>query len=66
MAGLIAATGMQHDPTVVTRNTDDLERCGARCINPWVRAWFRMAMYGKPRSSGNLRTGDHWSGVAAT
>jgi predicted nucleic acid-binding protein len=34
---LIAATGLQHDLTVVTRNTDDLERCGARCINPWIR-----------------------------
>jgi predicted nucleic acid-binding protein len=34
---LIAATGLQHDLTVVTRNTNDLERCGARCVNPWVR-----------------------------
>ena len=34
--GLIAATSMQHDLTVVTRNTDDLERCGARCFNPWI------------------------------
>lgn len=34
---LIAATGLQHDLTVVTRNTDDLERCGARCFNPWFR-----------------------------
>ncbi len=33
---LIAATGLQHDLTVVTRNTDDLERCGARCFDPWV------------------------------
>jgi hypothetical protein len=33
---MIAATGLQHDLTVVTRNTDDLERCGARCFNPWV------------------------------
>jgi toxin FitB len=33
---LIAATGQQHDLTVVTRNTDDLERCGAHCFNPWV------------------------------
>lgn len=33
---LIAATSVQHDLTVVTRNTDDLERCGARCFNPWV------------------------------
>lgn len=33
---LIAATSLQQDLTVVTRNTDDLERCGARCFNPWV------------------------------
>jgi predicted nucleic acid-binding protein len=33
---LIAATSLQHDLTVVTRNTDDFERCGARCFNPWV------------------------------
>ena len=33
---LIAATSLQHDLTVVTRNTDDIERCGARCFNPWV------------------------------
>lgn len=32
---LIAATGLHHDLTIVTRNTDDLERCGARCFNPW-------------------------------
>ncbi len=33
---LIAATSLQHDLTVVTRNMDGLERCGARCFNPWV------------------------------
>lgn len=33
---LIAATSLQHDLTVVTRNTADLERCGARCFNPWL------------------------------
>jgi predicted nucleic acid-binding protein len=33
---LIAATSLQHDLIVVTRNTDDLERCGARCFNPWI------------------------------
>ena len=32
---LIAATSLEHDLTVVTRNTDDMERCGARCFNPW-------------------------------
>lgn len=33
---LIAATSLQHDLTVVTRNTEDLERCGARCFSPWL------------------------------
>ena len=33
---LIAATSLQHDLTVVTRNADDFERCGARCLNPWA------------------------------
>ena len=33
---LIAATSLQHGLTVVTRNTADLEQCGARCVNPWV------------------------------
>ena len=33
---LIAATSLQHGLTVVTRNTADLERCGARCVNPWA------------------------------
>ena len=33
---LIAATSLQHDLTVVTRNPVDLERCGARCFNPWM------------------------------
>lgn len=32
---LIAATSLQHDLIVVTRNTNDLERCGARCFDPW-------------------------------
>lgn len=32
---LIAATSIAHGLTVVTRNTADLERCGARCVNPW-------------------------------
>jgi len=36
MDSLIAATSLQHDLTIVTRNTDDLERCGARCFNPWI------------------------------
>lgn len=32
---LLAATSLEHDCVVVTRNTNDLERCGARCFNPW-------------------------------
>lgn len=33
---LIAATSLQHSLVVATRNTEDLERCGARCFNPWL------------------------------
>ena len=33
---LIAATSLQHGLTVVTSNSTDLERCGARCMNPWT------------------------------
>jgi hypothetical protein len=31
----IAASAQAHGLEVVTRNTADLERCGARCVNPW-------------------------------
>ena len=37
--GLIAATSLEHDLTVVTRNTDDFKRCGARCLSPWGEAY---------------------------
>jgi predicted nucleic acid-binding protein len=33
--GLIAASALTHGLEVVTRDTGDLERCGARCVNPW-------------------------------
>lgn len=32
---LLAATSLVHGLVVVTRNTADFERCGARCLNPW-------------------------------
>lgn len=32
---LLAATSLQHGLTIVTRNTADMQRCGARCLNPW-------------------------------
>lgn len=32
---LIAATATVHELTVVTRNTPDIERCGAPTLNPW-------------------------------
>ena len=35
---LIAATSLVNECVVVTRNTVDFERCGARCINPWRAA----------------------------
>ena len=35
MDSLIAATAAVHSMLVVTRNTKDLERCGAQVCNPW-------------------------------
>ena len=32
---LMAATALIHGFTVVTRNVEDFERCGATCFNPW-------------------------------
>jgi predicted nucleic acid-binding protein len=34
--GLIAAIALQHQLTVVTRNTRDMQASGAALINPWV------------------------------
>ena len=33
--GLLAATALQHDLTLVTRNTRDIERTGAAVFDPW-------------------------------
>ena len=33
--GLIAATGLAHDLTVVTRNVADMQQSGAALLNPW-------------------------------
>ena len=33
--GLIAATALSYNLTVVTRNIDDIKASGARVINPW-------------------------------
>lgn len=33
--GLIAATALAHDLTIMTRNTRDFELTGVRLINPW-------------------------------
>jgi predicted nucleic acid-binding protein len=33
--GLIAATALAHNLTVVTRNTADLALTGAKCFDPW-------------------------------
>jgi len=33
--GLLTATALQHDLTLVTRNTKDFEGLGVRIINPW-------------------------------
>lgn len=34
--GLLAATALQHDLTLVTRNTRDFEGLGVRLLNPWA------------------------------
>jgi predicted nucleic acid-binding protein len=36
--GLIAATALVHDLTLVTRNTSDFARTGARLLDPWQAA----------------------------
>jgi predicted nucleic acid-binding protein len=36
--GLIAATGIEHKLTIVTRNTDDFARSGASTLNPFLAA----------------------------
>ena len=33
--GLLAATALQHDLTLVTRNTKDFSALDVRLINPW-------------------------------
>ena len=33
---LIAATGLAHDLTVVTRNIADMEQSGVKMLNPWL------------------------------
>lgn len=35
MDGLIAATGLAHDLTVVTRNIADMQQSGVSLLNPW-------------------------------
>lgn len=34
--GLIAATAVEHDLAIVTRNVSDFAACGAALINPWA------------------------------
>jgi predicted nucleic acid-binding protein len=35
MDGLIAATAMQHNLIIATRNVADFQPCGVPVINPW-------------------------------
>ena len=36
--GLIAATALEHNLTLVTRNTKDFARLGVKLLNPWDQA----------------------------
>ena len=33
--GLIAATALEHNLTIVTRNVKDFDRLGVAIVNPW-------------------------------
>jgi predicted nucleic acid-binding protein len=33
--GLIAATALERDPTLVTRNVKDFSQTGVKIVNPW-------------------------------
>jgi predicted nucleic acid-binding protein len=33
---IIAATGLHHGLTIVTRNTGDYEKAGVPVLNPWI------------------------------
>ena len=35
--GLVAATALEHDLTLVTRNVDDVKRTGVTLVNPFAR-----------------------------
>lgn len=35
--GLLAATALHHNLTLVTRNTGDVERTGVSIFNPWIQ-----------------------------
>ena len=35
---LLAATALEHNLGVVTRNSEDFERAGIRLLNPWLQA----------------------------
>ena len=41
MDGLLAATALSRDWTLVTRNTADFAQCGVRLLNPWDGAAAR-------------------------
>lgn len=34
--GLLAATALEHDLTLVTRNTGDIDRTSVGCVNPFT------------------------------
>ena len=37
--GFIAATALEHDLTIVTRNVKDFAGLGVAVFNPWDAAW---------------------------
>jgi predicted nucleic acid-binding protein len=47
---IIAATGLRHGPTIVSRDTSDDERARAPVVNPWRRR-FSLTARRRPRPS---------------
>lgn len=42
--GLLAATALEFNLTVVTRNTVDFEPSGVRLVNPFAQGWTKRSV----------------------
>jgi len=47
--GLLAATALEHDLTLATRNVKDVARSGSPCVNPFEKGEAARPKRGRPR-----------------